>query len=41
MSTLSDVAGTGEDKRKGRTPKGLFSCRGLLGHMINNHMTVI
>ena len=27
MSSLSDVAGTEEDKRKGRTPKESISCQ--------------
>ena len=41
MSNLSDVAGTVEDNGKGRTPKECFSCREVLGHIVNNYMTVI
>ena len=41
MSIPLDVAGTGEDGRKGRTPKGSFYSGGLLGHRMNNPVTVI
>ena len=41
MSSLSDAAGAGEEKRKGGTPKEWISCKEILGHRVNNHMTVI
>lgn len=42
ISNLSDVAGTGEDRRKGETPKRKHSLRTLVsGHTVNSHMTVI
>jgi len=41
MSSLSDVAGTGDGNWKGGTPKGSVSCEEILGHRMNNHMTVI
>lgn len=41
MSNLSDVAGTEDDNGKGRAPKEFHTCRGILGHIMNNYMTVI
>ncbi len=41
MSIPSDVAGTGEGGRRGRTPKGFFHSGEFLGHGMNNSMTVI
>lgn len=41
MSNLSDVAGTGEDKRRGRTPKENVSCKGFLGDVLKKYITVI
>lgn len=40
-SIFSDVAGTCEEERKGRTPKERIDCRLFLGHRVNNSMTVI
>lgn len=40
-SIFSDVAGTGEEERKGKTPKEERTCCSSLGHMIKSHMTVI
>lgn len=39
-SIFSDVAGTGEEKRKGRTPKDEKSWASSLGHAVKNRMTV-
>lgn len=36
-----DVAGTGEEKQKERTPKGYIPVDILLGHEVKNFMTVI
>ncbi len=41
MSSLSDVAGTGEDKRRGRAPKENVPCKGFLGYVLNKYITVI
>ena len=41
MSSFLDVAGTGEEKRKEKTPKELVSCGHILGHTVKNCMTVI
>lgn len=41
MSSLSDVAGTGEGKRRGRTPKENVSCEGFLGDVLKKYITVI
>lgn len=41
ISILVDVSGTDEIRRKGVTPKEHISCVYVLGHMVNNHMTVI
>ncbi len=41
MSIPLDVAGTDEDGGRGRTPKGSFYSEGLLGHRVNNPVTVI
>lgn len=41
MSNPSDVAGADEDGGKGRTPKGVFPSGRLLGHRMNNPVTVI
>ncbi len=41
ISILVDVSGTDEIRRKGVTPKEYISCVYVLGHMVNNHMTVI
>ncbi len=40
-SMFSDVTGTGEEKRKGKTPKEEISCISSLGHAIKSRMTVI
>lgn len=40
-SILFDVAGTDENRRKGRAPKGYVSCGLPLGHTVKNRMTVI
>ena len=40
-SIPSDVAGTGEAGRKGKTPKEEMSCKSSLGHAVKSRMTVI
>lgn len=40
-SRLSDVTGTEEESRKGKTPKEETACMSNLGHAINSRMTVI
>jgi len=40
-STLFDVAGTGERREKGDTPKEEISCGSILGHAVKSRMTVI
>ncbi|MCI8875699.1 MAG: hypothetical protein HFI77_06510 [Lachnospiraceae bacterium] len=41
MSSLPDVAGTEEDKRRGRAPKENVSCKGFLGDVLKKYITVI
>lgn len=41
ISNLSDVAGTGEDRGKGETPKRSIPDGALSGRMVNIHVTVI
>ena len=41
MSSFLDVAGTVEEKRKEKTPKESEGCDRILGHTVNNCMTVI
>lgn len=40
-SIFSDVTGTEEGRRKGKTPKEEMSCTLILGHTIKSRMTVI
>ena len=40
-SIFSDVTGTGEEQRKGKTPKEERSCKSILGHAVKSRMTVI
>lgn len=40
-SIFSDVTGTEEEERKGKTPKEEISCISNLGHAIKSRMTVI
>lgn len=40
-SIFSDVTGTEEEERKGKTPKEEISCMSNLGHTIKSRMTVI
>ncbi len=40
MSNLWDVAGTGEHRGKGGTPKGRNFCNFGLGHAVKSRMTV-
>lgn len=41
MSSSSDVAGTGEEGQKERTPKRWIACTFIFGHKVKNFMTVI
>ncbi len=41
MSTSFDVAGTGDEGEKGKTPKEEMSCESSLGHAVKSRMTVI
>lgn len=41
MSSFSDVAGTVEEKGKGKTPKEEITCVSNLGHTVKSCMTVI
>lgn len=38
---FSDMAGIGEEERKGKTPKEEMSCVSNLGHTVKSRMTVI
>jgi hypothetical protein len=38
---LPDASGAGESEGKGSVPKGFSAEDCILGHMVNNHMTVI
>lgn len=41
ISSFPDVAGTEEERQKGSAPKGYSPAAVLLGHGVNNSMTVI
>lgn len=41
MSSLLDVEGTDEERRKGKTPKEEITFGSSLGHVVKNNMTVI
>lgn len=38
---MPDASGAGESEGKGSVPKGFSAEDCILGHMVNNHMTVI